>query len=118
MAQHNETGKVGEEIAIGFLRKKGYKILEANWRIEKWEVDIIAQQNEEHIFIEVKTRFGEDYGTAAEAVTLQKQKYLINAANLYALTTDYEGPIRFDVICVYLEKGKEPEIEHIEDAFY
>lgn len=118
MAQHNETGKIGEEIAVGFLRKKGYKILETNWRIEKWEVDIIAQQNKERIFVEVKTRFSEDYGDAAEAVTLQKQKYLINSANLYALTMDYEGPIRFDVICVYLQKGEKPEIEHIEDAFY
>lgn len=118
MAQHNDTGKIGEELAVGFLRQKGFKIIETNWRIERWEVDIIAEEKRERVFVEVKTRFGEDYGTAAEAVNLRKQKYLINAANLYALQQDYEGPIRFDVVCIYLQKQGKPKIEHIEDAFY
>lgn len=118
MAQHNDTGRIGEEIAIGYLRDKGYHILETNWRIEKWEVDIIAEDKGERVFVEVKTRFGEDYGTPADAVTRKKQRYLINAANLYASQLDYEGKMRFDVICVYMQKGKQAAIEHIEDAFY
>lgn len=118
MAQHNDTGKIGEEIAVGYLKKKGFTILNTNWRIEKWEVDIIAEDKEECIFVEVKTRFSEDYGNPADAITKKKQRYLINAANLYARQLNYEGKMRFDVVCVYLEKGKKPLIEHIEDAFY
>lgn len=118
MAQHNDTGKIGEDIAMGYLRKKGYQILEVNWRVEKWEVDIIAEDGDERVFVEVKTRFGEDFGNPADAVTRKKQRYLINAANLYASQLDYQGKIRFDVMCVYMQRGKKAEVEHIEDAFY
>lgn len=118
MAQHNETGKIGEEIAVGYLKKKGFRILDTNWRIEKWEVDIIAEDKEERVFIEVKTRFSEDYGNPVEAITRKKQRFLINAANLYAIESDYHGKMRFDVVCVYLEKGKKAIVEHIEEAFY
>jgi len=118
MAKHNETGKIGEKIAAKFLRKKAYKILDTNRRIERWEIDIIAQEKKERVFVEVKTRFSEDYGAPEEAITLQKQKYLIKAANLYALLEDYEGPLRFDIITIFLRKGKKADINHIEDAFY
>jgi putative endonuclease len=118
MARHNDIGKVGEEIAAKHLQDKGFKILGRNWRIEKWEVDIIAEDNEERIFVEVKTRFSEDYGNPADAVTKKKQRYLISAANLYANQNNYEGKMRFDVVCVYLEKGKKAIVEHIEEAFY
>ncbi len=118
MATHNETGDEGEKIAISYLQKKGYKILETNWRVEKWEIDIIAEDEIERVFIEVKTRFSETFGSPEEAVTLRKQQHLINAANLYVLQQDYEGPLRFDVVGIHLQKGKAPVIEHIEDAFY
>ncbi len=118
MAKHNETGKIGEKIAAKFLRNKAYKILDTNRRIERWEIDIIAQDKKERVFVEVKTRFSEDYGAPEEAITLQKQKYLITAANLYVLQEDYEGPLRFDVITVSLKKGENADIHHIEDAFY
>lgn len=118
MAQHNETGKIGEEIAAEYLQKKGFKVIERNWRIEKWEVDIIAEDKDERVFVEVKTRFSEDYGNPADAVTKKKQRYLINAANLYAQQNNYDGRMRFDVVCVYLEKGKKALVEHMEEAFY
>lgn len=118
MARHNDIGKIGEEIAAKHLQDKGFKILARNWRIEKWEVDIIAEDKEEHVFVEVKTRFSEDYGNPADAVTKKKQRYLISAANLYAHQNNYEGKMRFDVVCVYLEKGKKAIVEHIEEAFY
>jgi putative endonuclease len=117
MARHNDTGKIGEEIAADYLKSKGYRILDTNWRIEKWEVDIIAEHNGERVFIEVKTRFGEEYGAPAEAVTRKKQRYLVNAANLYARKMDYNGEMRFDVICIYLQRGEKAVIEHIEAAF-
>lgn len=118
MAKHNVTGNSGEKIAVSYLQRKGFRVLETNWRIEKWEIDIIAQDRSERVFIEVKTRFNDAYGTPAEAITPKKQQHLINAANLYVLQEDYEGPLRFDVIGIYLQKGKQPVIEHIEDAFY
>lgn len=118
MATHNDTGDAGEKIAVSFLKKKGFRILKTNWRIEKWEIDIIAEDKKERVFVEVKTRFSHEFGDPAEAVTPQKQKHLINAANLYVLQEDYEGPLRFDIISIFLQKGSLPEIKHIEDAFY
>src|SRR5699024_2739766 len=118
MAKHNETGKLGEKLALGFLKKKGFQILETNWRVERWEIDLIAKDQNERVFVEVKTRFSEKYGEPEEAVTLRKQKHLINAANLYVLEEDYEGPLRFDVITILLKKGEKPIVRHIEDAFY
>ena len=118
MAKHNETGDAGEKIALAYLKKKGFKILETNRRIERWEIDLIAKDGKERVFVEVKTRFSHDFGDPAEAVTLKKQQYLIKAANLYVLQEDYEGPIRFDIISIRLQKREQPVIEHIEDAFY
>lgn len=105
-------------MALAFLKKKGFRILEINKRIERWEVDLIAQDGKERVFVEVKTRYNEAYGSPEEAVTQKKQRFLIQAANLYALQQDYEGPIRFDVVSVHLTRGESPRIEHIEDAFY
>ncbi len=118
MAKHNDTGKAGEDLAVSFLKKKGYQILETNWRIEHWEIDIIAKDDKERVFVEVKTRFSDKYGAPEEAITPRKQKHLINAANLYVLRKNYEGPLRFDVVTIFMEKGNQPVIHHIEDAFY
>lgn len=118
MAKHNDTGKEGEKIAVSFLQKKGFRVLETNWRVEHWEIDIIAEDGKERVFVEVKTRFSDVFGDPIEAITLQKQKHLINAANLYVLQEDYEGSLRFDVVSIFLQKGHAPVIEHIEDAFY
>jgi putative endonuclease len=117
MATHNELGKRGEQIAQQYLQNKGYRILDRNWRFDRKEIDIIAMKDEQLVFVEVKTRSTGYFGKPAESVTDEKQKYLIDAAEEYILSNDYNYESRFDVISVVLKKGVEPEIEHFEWAF-
>jgi len=116
MANHNETGKLGEDIATRYLIKKGYKVLDRNWRWNKKELDIIAIDNNLLIFIEVKTRKYGSLENPKDAVTKKKQKFIISAANAYINAKNIEKEVRLDVISVIL-KGEEIIIEHLEDAF-
>ena len=117
MAEHNELGKEGEALAYNLLKKKGYQILDMNWRYGKNELDIIAMDNEYLVIVEVKTRCNPYFETPKEAVTLKKQKNIIRAANAYVIENDIENETRFDIISVMFWNNK-VEIEHIEDAFY
>ena len=74
MAEHNNIGKKGEDLACAFLEKKGFKILHKNWHSSNYEVDIIASNNDFLVFVEVKTRTGTYMGQPEIFVTKQKQK--------------------------------------------
>jgi putative endonuclease len=117
MAEHNETGKKGEELAVNFLKKKGYKILETNWRLGGNEIDIIAMDGDFLVVAEVKTRTSNTFGEPEIAVTKEKQKALIRAANAYVRIKQIDKETRFDIVSIILVKDKE-QIHHIEDAFY
>ncbi len=80
MSKHNELGVKGEILALDFLTKKEYAILEINWRFEKTEVDIIARRLNTLVIVEVKTRTGNQFGFPEEAVGIEKQKNLAIAA--------------------------------------
>ena len=116
MVTHNDFGKLGEELAVKYLIDKGYEILERNWRNRHKEIDIIAKDGEELVIVEVKTRQTDEYGEPDIAVTRQKQRRLIYAANAYLFRTNLEIETRFDIISIIFKDGK-PVIEHIEDAF-
>lgn len=117
MAQHNDLGKEGELLAQNFLTEKGFVILETNFRHQKDEVDIIALDKTELVFIEVKTRSSEQFGEPEESVGLRKESFLIRAAEAYLkLHSEYTG-IRFDIVSIILSKNKK-KIRHIKDAFY
>lgn len=106
-------GRVGEKTATEYLKKKGYKILERNYKNPFGEVDIVAKDNEYTVFIEVKTRTTEDFGTGSEAVDFRRQQRYIRAAKFYLLQKGKtETPARFDVIEI-----KDGEINHIINAF-
>ena len=100
MAEHNEFGKLGEEIAANYLIGKGYEILERNWRNRHKEIDIIAKDGEELVIVEVKTRKNDDYGEPFIAVSLQKQTRLICAANAYIFSHNLDCNTRFDIISI------------------
>jgi len=117
MAEHNELGKKGEEMAQKYLLKKGYTILELNWRYSKDEIDIIARHDSCLIIVEVKTRFTNAFGEPEEFVTNKKQSFLIRAANAYVEKFKSQEEVRFDIVSV-LFCGKTWQINHIEDAFY
>lgn len=116
MAKHNELGIEGERIAVEYLRQKGYKLLETNWRYEKKEIDIIARKGNLIIIVEVKSRSTDFFGKPEEAVTLAKQKLLIEAADYYMQQVDFEAEVRFDIVSIVLNE-KTAELNHIEEAF-
>jgi len=110
-------GEYGEGIAEGYLKNKGYGILEKRYRCHYGEIDIIARKNETVAFIEVKLRKTQKSGLAAESVTKSKQRSIIRTALHYIAKSSGERDIyRFDVIEVC---GREfYDIRHIESAFY
>lgn len=116
MAEHNNTGKKGEEMAATFLREKGMTILETNWRFGYLEADIIAKFEKTLVVIEVKTRKSNYFGEPESFVTKQKQKNLIRAANEYIERKNLDLEVRFDIISIVLNDYN--AIRHIEDAFY
>jgi putative endonuclease len=117
MAEHNELGKFGEELAAAFLQQNGYDILETNWTFQKAEIDILAQKDTVLAVIEVKTRSSLEYGLPQEFVKPKKIQLLVKAVNEYVITHDLDVDVRFDIIAIYKEEN-EFKIEHIEDAFY
>jgi putative endonuclease len=117
MAEHNELGKLGEELSIEFLQKNGYDILETNWVFQKAEIDIIAQKGNILAVVEVKTRSSIDFGSPQDFVKPAKIQLLVKAINEYVISNDLDLEIRFDIIAISKE-GKGFNIEHLEDAFY
>lgn len=117
MADHNELGKKGEQIAADQLQQKGYLILSRNFRFSHLELDIIAQKDDELVIVEVKTRQSAYLTDPTELISRKKQKDLIKAANHYIDKNQVDLECRFDLIIIVLNKDK-TTIEHIEDAFY
>jgi len=117
MAQHNDTGKHGEQMAVEYLSAKGYKILERNWRFKKNEVDIIAQDGDEIVFVEVKTRH-ENYVVEPElTVSKKQQRSIISSAEQYIISHDIDLEARFDIVSIVISSQGET-ILHIDGAFY
>lgn len=117
MAQHNELGKKGEEIAADFLQKAGYEILERNWVFQKAELDIVAKKENILAIVEVKTRTSADFGLPQDFVKGKKIQNLAKAVDQYMTENDLELEVRFDIIGIVLN-NQETTIEHLEDAFY
>jgi len=116
MAEHNDLGKRGEDAAVNYFRQQGYEIIERNWLYEKYEIDIIARNEEFIVFAEVKTRSSALWGNPEEAVSKGKIKRIVEAADFYLRVNDIELPARFDVVAA-IWNGHNFEIEHIDDAF-
>jgi putative endonuclease len=117
MAKHNELGKLGEEMAVEFLQKEGYKIVETNWTFQKAEIDIIAKKENILAIIEVKTRSSLDFGLPQDFVKTKKIQLLVKAVNAYVNERDLDVEVRFDIIAIHKE-GKSFVMEHLIDAFY
>ena len=117
MAEHNILGEKGEGLAVDFLIKNGYKILEKNWRTGRDEIDIIALKDNLLIIVEVKTRSTDYFGEPEESVNTKKQMFLIRATDKYVNEKEIDEQIRYDIISIIL-KPNSHSINHIEDAFY
>ena len=117
MAQHNELGKKGEQLAVEFLIKNGYEILQRNYRFDKAEVDIIAQKGDILAIVEVKTRSSIDFGNPQDFVKPKQIKNLVKAVDEYVTENDLDVEVRFDIIAI-VKREKAFDIEHLENAFY
>lgn len=119
MAQHNDTGKWGEELAAEYLNNHGYDILERNWRLGHHEVDIIARQQKckELVFVEVKTRSSDIITKPQDAVDLKKIRSIGMCANAYVKSFNITEEIRFDIISIVGTTKETAQIEHIDNAF-
>ena len=116
MASHNDLGKIGEDLAVEFLRKKAYEILDRNWRFRKAEVDIIALKKEVLAVVEVKTRSGNYFGDPQDFISSKKIKLLVEAIDAYVNSKNLNVEVRFDIIAI-TKHQEDYNIEHLKDAF-
>lgn len=116
MDRRKQTGRQGEDIAAAYLLENDCRIVERNWACPTGELDIIAQDGDVLIFVEVRTRRGDRFGTAEESITPTKQARLIELAQTYLQNLPSPHPAwRIDVIAIQLGQGL-PQINHIENA--
>jgi len=117
--QHNKRlGTWGEDYACEFLQSKGYRIIERNFHIRGGEIDIVAQDGDNMVIVEVKTRSGDNFGTPLDAVTKNKQRLLMRAIREYRHVRDNYGRyVRCDVIGILLDRvHMRVRIEHVKDV--
>ena len=115
--KNKHTGDKGETIAVNFLQKRGFNIIERNWRYKHLEIDIIATQKNKLHFVEVKTRTTQKYGMPEESVSQAKMNRLKIAAGAYLQLHPEWELIQFDVIAIMIGKDKE-DILLIDDVFF
>jgi len=117
MAEHNELGKLGEELALKELLKKGYKLKDKNYRFMKGEIDLIMIDGDKLVFVEVKTRQTAEIGEPYLSVTRKKQRQIIQTAHRYIIQKDLDMDARFDIVSI-VHNSYRTKIEHIDSAFY
>ena len=111
-------GKLGEDLACDYLKSLGYKILIRNYTSPLGEIDLIAKDRGQLVFVEVKCRASLAVGHPWEAVTFYKRRQIIKCAKGYLKRYDlFDYPCRFDVVSVLAESSKEPVFEHFQNAF-
>jgi len=117
MARHNETGKLGEQLAEQWLIEQGYVILEKNWKFGKLEIDIIATKNDKLQFLEVKTRRSNTFGYPEELVDRKKLYHFITAGTEYIRINPTLQWIQFNILSITLSENEESKYFLIEDVY-
>ena len=115
-ANHLETGKKGESLAVAYLQQNGFTILRCNWRHSFYEIDIIASKNGVLHFIEIKTRRTMKYGFPEESVSVKKIRSLLKGAAIYLLQHPGWKRVQLDVLSITMLPEREPEYFLIEDV--
>ncbi|BBD08860.1 YraN family protein [Desulfovibrio ferrophilus] len=115
--RHLVLGRLGEDAAAAFLRKKGYKVRDRNWRGTRGELDLICEKDGEIVFVEVKTRTPGPMNKPYQGLTANKQSVLMRTVSEYLSRGDlWDRPCRLDLVGVEIENDDSPVIEHIENA--
>ena len=112
-----DSGNYGETLAVNYLKKLGYRILERNYRIRGGEIDIVARDGEFLVFVEVKARWSHEYGLPVESITYWKIKALKKTAAFYCVKINWgDKPYRLDMVSIDLAKSRDKkEIELIKN---
>ncbi len=110
MAEHNKVGQIGEQLAKKFLEEKGYKILEQNYRTRFAEIDLVAEKSEgflekpKLIFVEVRTKVGENFGSPEDTINKKKLFKVLQNAKSYTGFKKWQGACRIDAVCIVLNR--------------
>lgn len=118
MASHNETGKIGEQLAAEWVRKQGYSIVKQNWRYGHWEIDLIATKNDKLHFFEIKTRKGSSFGYPEDRVDKKKLHLFISAGTEYIRLFPSHKWIRFNILSITIRADDDIEYFLLEDVYY
>ena len=118
MAEKNETGKKGEEVACSYLKTFGYTILHTNWRFHRYELDIVATKGKELVIVEVKTRSKNYMLHPEESIDRRKIRRIATATDAYIRKHNVDMPVRFDVLCLIKDDLAYTVERHLEDAFF
>jgi len=108
MAEHNYVGKIGEDLARGYLIKEGYKIVEQNYRTKYAEIDLVAQKSlgflkpSKLVFVEVRTKVGENFGSPEDTINKAKLWKVLQNAKSYTAFKRWDGPCQIDAVCIVL----------------
>ena len=117
MASHNNLGKEGEQMAINWLKEKGYEILHHNWRHSHYEIDIVAKKAGKLHIVEVKARHNSVFGHPEDSVTKKKFKNLQRAVDEYLFLNPGYKWLQYDILAITLFNNKKPEFFLLEDVF-
>ena len=115
--KHNiDIGCLGEDIARRYLENKGYIIVDQNYKNKYAEIDLIVRHKDNLVFVEVKTRIGEQFGIPEDAINRDKLRRLIRNAQVYMMRKNYDMDFRIDAVCIVLNEDKQPiRIDHYEN---
>jgi putative endonuclease len=110
-------GDIGEDAAARYLKGRGFRLLERNWRYRQWELDIICRDGDTVVFVEVKTRGAGTMGLPADGLNRKKQVRLVKAASQYLSRKNlWDEPCRFDLAAI-IDTGSGLDVDYIENAF-
>ena len=118
MAEHNDLGKWGEDVALAYLLDQGYRLLDRNWHQGHRDLDRIIQQDDTLVIVEVRTRRNNLFMDPEQTVDALKMLSLSKAANAYIRLHRISLNIRFDIVAITGTPSSDFTINHIEDAFY
>ena len=118
MAEHNDLGKWGEDVALAYLLDQGYRLLDRNWHQGHRDLDLIMQQDDTLVIVEVRTRRNNLFMDPEQTVDALKMLSLSKAANAYLRLHRISLNIRFDIVAITGTPSSDFTINHIEDAFY
>jgi putative endonuclease len=119
MNARGATGRGAEDLAVALLEGRGFRVLARNWRRPEGELDVVAEDDGTCVFVEVRSRTGDEFGHPLESITPRKRSQIVRAARLYLDQEPIQAAaFRFDVVGVtFFPDGRPPEVVHVADAF-